>query len=169
MGGCGQTLVCVAATGTCQLPRANTQACDKTQPCANGLTCVGATATASGTCQAQVETADSACDPTHKTLPDCNDDDGLTCDTVTLKCVQQPIASATQTCGVTSGVRTACSAGSSCVIPTGTTTGTCVAPAADNAACDTATGPNCFFPAKCITGTGVTSGTCELPGSMTCS
>ena len=168
--GCGQTLVCVASTQQCQLPRDATQACDKTQPCSNGLTCVGATANASGVCQVQVTTAGGTCDPAHKTAPDCNDDDGLTCDTTTLQCIAQPIANATQACGVTTGVKTACSAGATCVVPTGTgTTGTCVAPAADNAACDTAAGPDCFFPARCIvTTSGGTAGTCELPGATTC-
>ena len=165
--GCGQGLICVASTQMCEVARDANQACDKTQPCANGLNCVGATATASGTCKPQVESVGGTCDPTHKTTVDCDDDAGLTCNTTTLKCVTQPIAQVGQACGPNNGVRTACASASSCVIQTGQTIGTCVATAADGGACDTDVGPNCFFPAKCVVGTG-TAGTCQLAGSMTC-
>ncbi len=74
----------------------------------------------------------------------------------------QPLVAAGQSCGVINNVVVACLAGASCQRPAGSTTGTCVAPAADGAACDATNGPFCSGPAKCV------SGTCQLPGSASC-
>lgn len=181
--GCGQDLVCVAATSTCQAPVAAAGACNKDLPCADGFTCVGAIAAGSGSgsgsgtdgqCLAEVTTANTACDPKHKTGPDCSADAGLTCNTTSLVCVAQPLVGAGVACGLLDGVRTACTAAATCVIGAGSgsgsgTTGTCVAPAADGGDCDTVAGPDCLTPAKCVPTTpGGTAGTCQLPGSMTC-
>ncbi len=170
--GCGQTMNCVAATNQCQVPVLATGACTKETPCADGFTCVGAVAATStpGACTAEVATANAVCDPAHKTAADCSNDDGLECDTVTKVCVAEVIVSAGMTCGPVNGVTTHCSAAATCVITAPATTGTCVAPAADGGACDTAAGPTCLTPARCIPATaGGTAGTCQLPGSMTCS
>lgn len=161
--GCGPTMICVKSTMTCQVPVAAAGACSKDQPCENGLSCVGATMTTMGTCQAEVATAGGACDPKQMTGPGCSTAAGLTCDTQMLMCVPQPLAAATQPCGLIGTTRTACKAGASCSIPQGETMGVCVAPAADGGPCNSDVGPFCETPAKCV------GGTCQLPGSMTCS
>ena len=169
--GCGPTMVCVASTMTCQVPVAAQGSCSADLPCAVGYACVGASAATGvmGTCTAEVEAAGSPCDPKRATGPDCDADAGLTCDATTSMCVAQPIVAAGQACGNVSGVQTRCAAGATCIKPTGSQTGTCTAPAADGAACDTVAGPGCLYPAKCVVGSaGGTAGTCELPGDPSC-
>jgi hypothetical protein len=161
--GCGPTMSCVSSTMTCQVPVAASGACGKDLPCGVGLSCVGSTTTTMGTCQPEVATAGAACDPKQATGPNCSGGAGLTCDTQAKTCVAQPLAAANQSCGLIGTVRTACSAGATCSIPSGQTMGVCVAPAADGGACNTDTGPGCQTPAKCV------NGSCQLPGSMTCS
>src|SRR5262249_48660842 len=68
--GCGPTLVC-SATQVCEPPGALNAQCDLALPCASGLTCVGATNTAKGTCQTEIATLGAACDSTHKTRAGC--------------------------------------------------------------------------------------------------
>jgi hypothetical protein len=149
---------------TCQLPGGAGATCSADLPCAESFGCV----TATGICTALVETIGDTCDPTNATGPACRADDGLVCDSMTKKCVTQPIAAAGQPCGpVTQGIFTACSGAATCVHAAGAA-GTCVAPAPDLGACDTVVGPTCLAPARCVT-SGSTSGTCQLPGSMTCS
>ena len=165
--GCGQNMNCVGATPTCQVPVADGGACSRDQPCIEGDACVGATMTAMGTCHAQATAVGAACDARLMTMANCNPADGLTCDSATSTCVTEMLAGVGQQCGLVGTVLVGCSSGASCVRPSGSQTGTCVAPAADGAACDTAAGPFCTFPAKCVT-TGGTAGTCELAGSMNC-
>ena len=65
-----------------------------------------------------------------------------------------------------------CTAGGACIKGSASaTTGTCMAPAADGAACnnDNTIGPPCLAPAKCVpTTTGGTAGTCTVPNATTC-
>ncbi len=171
--GCGQTLVCAAATSLCQAPLAAGGACSRALPCNVGLTCVGAVAASQtpGVCTAEVTTAGAACDAKHKTGADCSATAGLTCDTATLTCATQPLAGAGSACGVSAGIDTKCSGAATCVgAGSGSgsgsgsgTLGTCVAPAADGAPCDDVAGPTCLTPARCV------GGTCTLPGAETCS
>ena len=163
---CGPTMVCVKSTMQCQVPVAANGTCSAAQPCGQGLACVGAMPSVSGTCTAQVASIGAACDSRRVTAPDCNGAAGLACDATTDQCVTQPVVPAGMPCGVINRVDVACAAGATC---TGTGTAkTCVAPAADGAACDTAAGPDCEFPARCVpTGTG-TAGVCSLPGSTSC-
>ena len=160
--GCGPELSCVKATMLCQAPVAGGGACDRTLPCGTGLSCVGSTMTTMGTCMADVTSVGATCDPLRKTGPTCDAGSGLACNTMTKQCVMQPDAAAGMPCGLISNVETRCAAGATCEVPTGATAGTCVAPAADGAACDATNGPECLFPAKCV------AGTCQLPGSATC-
>jgi hypothetical protein len=60
------------------------------------------------------------------------------------------------------GLLIGCAAGGGCY-PVGGMTQTCLAPAADGAACDTVNGPGCLTPAKCVTAGSATTGTCQLP------
>lgn len=163
---CGPGLTCVAKGTVCaaENPKVG-DICDADTPCGSGFSCVGskaATATAaavSGACQPAVASAGAACDSKKKTGPGCDPAKGLTCDPTSMLCIAAVVASAGQACD---GDLTVCAAAATCVIPTGATMGTCVAPAADGAACDTANGPGCLTLSRCIiTGTG-TSGTCEL-------
>lgn len=168
MQGCGQTMLCVTATMTCQVPVAQGGACSTSLPCIEGQSCVGATATAMGTCMAQGTTVGATCDARQMTGPNCSAPAGLTCDRTNNMCVTQQLVAAGQQCGVVNGVDIGCLAGATCQRAAASPTGTCVAPAADGAACDSANGPFCTTPAKCITtGTG-TAGTCQLPGSASC-
>jgi hypothetical protein len=164
--GCGQSLVCNSKL-VCTAPAPLNGTCNATTPCDGGMACVGTGGT--GSCKALLTTLGASCDSTHKTLPPCNGDFGLTCSEATEKCVAQPIVSAGSACGIVSNVDTACGSGASCVIPTSQTKGTCVAPAGDGSACDTKAGPNCLFPARCIpTAPPATAGTCQFPGSISC-
>ena len=69
-----------------------------------------------------------------------------------------------------------CQAGGLCAEPlndagTAANMGTCIAPAADGAACDNdpTKGPPCLAPAKCVpTSTSGTAGTCTVPDATKC-
>jgi hypothetical protein len=160
--GCGPTMNCVGTAMTCQVPVAAGGQCSRDLPCIEGESCVGATATAMGTCMAQGTTVGATCDARQMTAPSCSTAAGLTCDSSTSTCAMQMLVAAGQTCGIVNNVVVACLAGASCQRATGSATGTCVAPAADGAACDATNGPFCTFPAKCI------GGTCQLPGATSC-
>jgi len=72
-------------------------------------------------------------------------------------------------CGLVGTTNSFCTGGAICVVATGMTSGTCVAPVAEGAACDTVVGPFCEVPAKCVTNGSGTAGTCGLEGTTTCS
>jgi hypothetical protein len=162
--GCGDTLVCDNSNHLCEAPAAQGKACSNTTPCQHGLICVGAQ---TGTCQLQGSAVGAACDPTHKSKPNCNADDGLTCNEGTDKCVAQPLVGSGSACGIVNNVDNACTGGATCNIPSGQTKGTCVAPAGDGSACNISTGPDCFTPARCIPTSG-SAGTCQFPGTTSC-
>jgi len=170
--GCAPNQVCVSSTMTCQVAVAAGGACSADLPCVNGYACVGAVASTNtmGTCDVQPTTVGAACDPKRQTAADCDTDSGVVCDTATDQCVAQPAVAAGMTCGDVNGVQTRCAGAGMCVKPPSSTQGTCVAPAADGAACDSAAGPGCLTPAKCVpTSSGGTAGTCVLPSDPTCS
>jgi hypothetical protein len=153
-------------------------------PCQSGSVCVGedeATMTM-GVCTAAGATVGATCQTTRKTAPTCAADLGLVC------IATQPVTNAMGTCqaialvaagsacGVIGTPATGfadCTAGGLCkrAAPTDLA-GTCVAPAADGAACDSdpANGPPCLAPAKCIVASGSsgTAGTCTVPNATTC-
>jgi hypothetical protein len=162
----------VAASGSCL---------SGYQPCQSGLSCVGddeATMTM-GTCQASGAAVSAACDGSRKTMPACNADMGLVCiptakGSAVGTCQNISLASATQPCGdIGSDPITGfavCQTGLCAKVSPTATTGTCVADAMDNAACNTdpTMGPSCLAPSKCVvTGTG-TTGTCMFPNAVTC-
>jgi hypothetical protein len=167
--GCGQTMLCVASTQQCQVPVGSGVACSTALPCDQGLACVIATGATTGTCMPQGATVGAACDARRLTAADCDPAAGLVCDRSSNMCAMQPLAPAGATCGEITTVFTGCTAGATCVRATGSTTGTCIAPAADGAACDSVNGPSCLFPARCVPSMpGVSTGTCQLPGSVIC-
>jgi hypothetical protein len=164
---CGPGLECVNKGAVCASEATKLgDMCSAAAPCGSGFSCVGAkaaTATVAavdGTCQQAVQTAGPACDSKRKSGASCDSTKGLACDATGLTCIAIVVASAGQPCD---GNLTVCSSAATCMIPTGATAGTCIAAAADGAACDTANGPNCLALSRCIvSGTG-TSGTCEIP------
>lgn len=153
---CGYDMACTKA-GTCATFVAANGMCDAGNPCEVGLACVGSTMTTMGTCQPQVTTMGTACDPTRKTGPDCERDIGLYCDPTSLTCKPLTFDTGGQPCGVGE----ACSGSSLCVMQT-PPNGTCSSVAADGAACDDTNGPSCLNPARCV------SGTCKLPDGASC-
>jgi hypothetical protein len=186
---CGRDLACAtpngATAGTCAAFVAAGGACLGGQsPCQSGLACVGddpATMTM-GTCQAQGTTAGAACDASRNTAPNCDASFGVTC-IPTAKgspigtCQATKLVAAGAACGNIGAMPitgfAACNNGGLCkkAAPTDNT-GTCVAPAADGAACDNdaANGPPCLAPARCVipSGSPGTSGTCTMPNASTC-
>lgn len=160
---CGRGLVCDKTSSTCVAPAAKDAACGEGVPCGAGLTCVGATMMAMGKCQASGAMAGAACDPKHQTGSGCDASLGLFCSPTSKQCEAMTLATAGQPCGVVNKTSFAiCTGGALCVLASAS--GTCVAPAAEGAACDSAKGPPCENPARCVTtADGGTAGTCKLP------
>ncbi|MDP9001178.1 MAG: hypothetical protein M3O46_13840, partial [Myxococcota bacterium] len=96
----------------------------------------------------------------------CDASQLLFCDPGTSLCKTWKTASAGGTCGLSflDASFTVCTAGANCKTATGSTTGTCEAPAADGAMCDGPgmTGPKCFAPAVCA------NGACKIPDPASC-
>ncbi len=167
LANCGPGLECVNKGMVCVSEVTKTgDMCDADIPCAAGFSCVGAKAESAtvaateGTCQPSVGTAGAACDPKRKTSAGCDATRGLACDPTSMVCIAIQIADAGAPCD---NNLTLCSSAATCVIPAGTTAGTCVAAAADGAPCDTVSGPNCLILSRCVvTGAG-SAGTCVLP------
>jgi len=172
---CGTSagLVCLRATTTCVAAGAANATCDVTHPCAAEYECVktldsdgGADGgeSISGTCQLGGTAVGTKCRGSNVVDPRCERSVYLTCDGMAKTCAQDNFASAGSACGDLDGGVTDCTAGSSCE------TGTCLAPAAEGASCDTANGPSCLSPARCIgtVGDGGTVGICTLVDPSTC-
>ena len=183
---CGRGLACAmpahATTGTCAAYVAENGACIAgVSPCQAGLSCVGedsATATP-GVCKPAVTVIDAACDGSRKTMAACDAQAGLACiptaaTSAVGSCQPIQLVGPNATCGQIGGPPITaivdCGAGGSCVkAAPGDKTSTCVAPAADGAACDTVAGPPCLAPAKCVPTTpGGTTGMCTLRDATQC-
>ncbi len=163
----------VASAGTCLTGY---------QPCQAGLSCVGddEATMKTGTCQTSGATVGAACDGTRKTAPGCFADMGLVCiptakGSAVGTCQNIQIVSASATCGAIGSAPitgfAVCGAGGLCkkAAPTDVN-GTCVAAAADGAACDSdpTKGPPCLAPAKCVSSGSGTAGTCTPPNASSC-
>ena len=167
---CGRGLECAknsAGASVCFAPLAVGGACDKDHRCGPELSCVGASKTAQGTCEAKGAAVGATCDALLKTAPDCVTTRGFFCDS-TGHCKSAILAKAGEPCGVIgTDLVAACGSGGSCIKATATDkAGVCKAPAADAAACDSdpTKGPDCTLPAKCVPATsGGTAGVCTLP------
>jgi hypothetical protein len=147
---CAYKLVCGAQV--CVAPGAVGDSCDASHPCAVPTVCKASQCTAP-------MGAGMTCDPVIK---DCDATQGLYCGTTTRVCALASFAAAGEPCGLVNGAYTACAGGGHCRLGAGTVMGTCLAPAADGAACDTTTGPNCMAPAQCV------SSVCKLPNAASC-
>lgn len=128
--------------------------CDTTHPCKPTLACTN------GTC-ATPGAAGAACPGLG--MGGCDNLSGLFCDQAKV-CAAVKFAAAGAACGYDVGTDTytGCSGGGTCKLATGKTTGTCTAPAADGAQCDTVNGPSCMAPAVC------SGGVCKVPDPSTC-
>ena len=156
-GNCGPGLYC--ENGLCAAPVAQGAACDRNHGCDVNLTCVGATTTAMGTCQASIAVAGAPCDPTAQTGPVCAHNAGLYCNQTSRTCAAITYVLPGQSCSTFNGLY--CQG--HCAVPQGATTGTCEARALDGQVCDVTRGPFCLWPASCVSTTaGATSGTCQL-------
>jgi hypothetical protein len=181
---CGRDLGCAigsGATGVCAAWVAQGSAClTGVEPCAPQLACMGDNPTTSthGTCVPTVAGVGSACDGSRKDAPPCDGDLGLACipsgtGTTIGTCQMVSLVGVGETCGSLGGPPTTgiadCAAGGLCVKGSASDrTGTCVAPAADGAPCDSVLGPPCLLPAKCVPTTAGTAGTCTLPYVAAC-
>ena len=192
---CGRDLACaiptlasddggLASSGSCQPFVALNGSClSGYHPCQSGLICVGddETTMTNGTCQAQGANISAACDSSRKTAANCDANLGLAC-IPTAKgsgvgtCQAITLGATGATCGdigmaPITGVAD-CSSGGLCKKALGSTSGTCVAAAADGAACDNdaSIGPPCLAPAKCVVPSGSqgTAGTCTVPNAAAC-
>ena len=169
---CGQLLECLK--GTCVLPTPTAGgSCGAAQPCGAGLSCVGASDAGTGLCQTAGTTVGASCDPTLQSSGGCDTELGLYCvakaSLATYQTCQQAVFTGSgMPCGRIAGVQNSCSDGT--CVKQGDAGSVCVGRAADDASCNTITGPDCMSPARC-TGTaldGGTSGTCTLPGPTAC-
>jgi hypothetical protein len=173
---CGHDQVCVvdatANTTLCQVRGTLNSACSTDLPCGTGLSCVGSTATATGTCQNALSTAGAACGGT---MPGCDGNAGFRCGgpAGSKTCMVIAIVGDGMPCGsLSDGSFAQCQQGD-CYTATGLASGgqmgTCQTDAADGAPCDTQLGPGCTPPAKCVlSGTTSTSGICTVPLGSTC-
>ncbi len=153
---CAGTADCtpgLACQGTCVMPGAAGAACSASQPCQGSLVCL--VTAGAGTCTIPVG-AGAACDPQSQ---NCDSRQGLFCNPLTTACATVQVVANGGACGLTGGSFSVCTAAGKC---SGALAGTCLAAAADGAACDTTNGPNCVSPATCI------NGLCQLPDPSSC-
>jgi hypothetical protein len=150
---CQDKLKCV--TMVCQPLVAVGGMCDANHPCAQPNVCKG------NVCAVPQE-AGQTCATTgvQDIFGDCNQTKGLECPPGTHVCAPLMFAAAGQPCGLINMAFVGCAAAGHCKL-TGFM-GTCLAPAADGAACDATNGPECTPPAQCV------SGACKLPNPAAC-
>jgi hypothetical protein len=165
---CGPGLLCDKLSMLCVAPVEASGACNDSSACAPGLTCLGSTSTALGSCAplavlgASCDVADggSRCDERFGLY--CNTEAGKVCETVAT-------ATASESCGTVDGGVIDCLADAFCQKPTNSNAGTCVAPAAEGAACDTVNGPICDTPARCVLDVAQgTTGVCHTTNPALC-
>jgi len=129
-------------------------ACSPTQPCHPTLSCSG------GVCAIPLA-AGAACTFKVGENP-CDALNGQYCHPRNSVCTAIGTAPAGGQCELSLEKVTSCTGGSECKIPQGSTTGPCVAPAGDGAACNDESGPKCVGPARC------TNGVCTITDPATC-
>ncbi len=140
---CDANLTC--ANGVCATPVPAGGACATTDQCLRSLLCKN------GTC-AKGGAAGAPCEPQQQ---GCASFQGLYCDPESKVCAAASWAKVGEACGLVGGKYVACQQ-SNCY------NGTCAEYAADGAACNDETGPDCLQPASCV------NGTCKLPSAASC-
>jgi hypothetical protein len=149
-GSCGSSADCLSASfcnlGTCTALGVEGAACHSNKPCHVSLDCKA------GTCTKSLTTAGAACDASTSTSASssCDISAALYCDSKTSVCTKMQTATAGNPCGSVNGVLTLCIT-SLCKYSTDGS-GTCVAFAADGAACNEAESVFCQPPASCVSG-----------------
>jgi len=129
--------------------------CDESHPCQPLLYC-----SPSGMCVARLGVG-GTCNP-NVNEDACDLIVSLTCN-LDSACVEATIAPIGAACGRSAtGSVTVCEASGTCLTPGGSTQGTCQAAAAEGAACNPTTGPNCMPPAACL------SQVCTILDPTTC-
>lgn len=132
------------------------QACSASSPCVPTLACN------KGTCAAPLA-AGAACDgPVDQSTNPCDGLKGFYCHPITKVCTSVGNAAPGAACGFIDNGVVVCSGGGHCKTTPPAVQGTCVAPAADGAACDDTNGPKCVGPARCV------SGLCKIADPATC-
>jgi hypothetical protein len=130
--------------------------CSATQPCIRTLSCN------KGTC-AQPLAAGAACDgPADQSTNPCEALKGFFCHPQTKVCTAAGMAAAGAACGFIDKNIVLCTGGGHCKTTPPAVSGTCLAPAADGAACDATNGPKCVAPAQCL------GGICKVSDPATC-
>jgi hypothetical protein len=148
---CNSGMACMS--GTCVAFGDENTSCDSTHPCRPDLTCKGSACTAPSA-------AGVACSSPY----DCDGLRGVVCNPSTMKCENVGIAAPGAACGILQGHLIVCMGpGGFCAGATSPNyQGTCVAAAADGAACDVSKGPVCSASAVCV------SGACVVPDPGMC-
>lgn len=126
------------ANSKCVLPGDENAICGNMAPCKLGLACVA------GKCVKTVGAGES-CDVA---APNCDFLQGLACSSMGV-CQKIKLAGSGEACGVQGTDFVFCKGSGFCKVDMGANAGTCLAPAADGAACDTVAGPNCMSGALC--------------------
>lgn len=123
--------------------------CDANKPCRLGLSCVGSTNTATGTCQ-KASAGGEGCDGKALTKPNCDTLQGLYCNLSGI-CQKALLAKDGEACGVITGKGYAlCTASAKC--DPSVLAGTCTPAASDGETCDNEAGPYCMPLSQCIEG-----------------
>ncbi len=163
---CARGDECVSSTLECEIPGSLGGSCGAGHPCGADLACQ------SGSCEATTATSGADCTVGQ---PRCDGTKGLFCGggVGAKTCQAIALAGGGAPCGdLPDGSFAACTGGGECITAGGTVaqsgeSGSCLAPAADGAACDIQSGPPCLAPARCVT-SGGTKGTCALPDGSKC-
>jgi len=174
---CGKNLACYE--GACVVRGASGDPCKASAPCATELGCVIPAGATGGTCQAEASPLGAACVPRNDVAngAGCDITQGLHCvynSENVGTCQSVTTATAGQSCNsvvhlASELTYTVCIETSECMLQADGSQ-LCVERAADNAVCNTVTGPACMPPARCI-GTGLdggATGKCVLPGVASC-
>jgi hypothetical protein len=166
--GCAQGQICVPGYSVCAVPAAAGEACSRRQPCADHLSCVGASVVGSarsGRCQPALTRAGDACDPDAQDGPSCDPMARLHCHRQRRVC--EPFGVTNQLggdCGVLGPTAVRCGPGLACL------RGQCTQTAGIDQACSRGAGPVCLSPGVCHSDDayGGSAGFCRLPGDQDC-
>jgi hypothetical protein len=163
---CPSSLSCQSTTELCEAFAQLNGTCGAGLPCAARLSCVGASGTQTGSCQAAVLDAGAPCTP-QPAGPGCDYLSGVSCNTASGVCEPVQLAGNGQACGNVNNQPAYCKAEGTCVSLNGVIGSACVGAAGLGAPCDLVKGPGCLFSVHCIvTSDGGTAGTCQAAAQV---
>lgn len=154
---CAVGYSCAGTPPVCQPYALLGAMCGSGITCADGLTCVGVSGSAPGTCQPGVTTLGAPCSFSGA---GCDFNSGLACNAAKGTCQTVKLSPPGGPCGTVGDQPTSCAAGA-CV------RGVCVAYPLRGAPCDL-DGPGCMNTAHCVIADGGTHGTCQIRGDNVC-